>query len=62
MTCTADRTGCSAPGASHAVAARQQRGFGTMLSFELADIDAVRALVDGLNVFTLAEPLGAWRA
>lgn len=42
----------------HAVAARQQKGFGAMLSFELADIDAVRALVDGLNIFTLAESLG----
>ena len=29
-----------------------------MLSFELADIDAVRTLVDGLAVFTLAESLG----
>ena len=42
----------------HAVAARQQRGFGAMLSFELADIAAVRTLVDGLAVFTLAESLG----
>jgi cystathionine gamma-synthase len=42
----------------HAVAARQQKGFGAMLSFELADIGAVRVLVDGLKVFTLAESLG----
>jgi cystathionine gamma-synthase len=42
----------------HAVAARQQKGFGAMLSFELADIDAVRALVDSLDIFTLAESLG----
>ena len=42
----------------HAVAARQQRGFGAMLSFELADIEAVRRMVDGLAVFTLAESLG----
>ena len=42
----------------HAVAARQQKGFGAMLSFELADIDAVRTLVEGLSVFTLAESLG----
>ncbi|HYG27221.1 MAG TPA: PLP-dependent transferase, partial [Caulobacteraceae bacterium] len=42
----------------HAVAARQQTGFGAMLSFELADIAAVRTLVDGLAVFTLAESLG----
>ncbi|MBF0664890.1 MAG: cystathionine gamma-synthase [Brevundimonas sp.] len=42
----------------HAVAARQQSGFGAMLSFELADIDAVRTLVGGVEVFTLAESLG----
>jgi len=42
----------------HAVAARQQKGFGAMLSVELADIDAVRALVDSLDIFTLAESLG----
>jgi cystathionine gamma-synthase len=42
----------------HAVAARQQAGFGAMLSFELHDIEAVRAFVDGLEVFTLAESLG----
>ena len=43
----------------HAVAARQQRGFGAMLSFELAGgVDAVRAFVDGLQCFTLAESLG----
>ena len=43
----------------HAVAARQQDGFGAMLSFELAGGDhAVRAFVDGLTCFTLAESLG----
>ncbi|WP_420471636.1 cystathionine gamma-synthase [Brevundimonas sp. FT23042] len=42
----------------HEIAARQQKGFGAMLSFELADIDAVRTLVDQLEVFTLAESLG----
>ncbi|KQW83042.1 cystathionine gamma-synthase [Brevundimonas sp. Root1279] len=42
----------------HAVAAAQQKGFGAMLSFELADLDAVRTLVDQLEVFTLAESLG----
>lgn len=42
----------------HAVAARQQRGFGAMLSFELADLDAARCFVDRLGVFTLAESLG----
>jgi cystathionine gamma-synthase len=42
----------------HEIASRQQKGFGAMLSFELADIDAVRTLVDQLEVFTLAESLG----
>lgn len=42
----------------HAVAARQQQGFGAMLSFELADEAAVRTLVDTLEYFTLAESLG----
>ncbi|MDR6991543.1 O-succinylhomoserine (thiol)-lyase [Luteimonas sp. 3794] len=48
----------------HAIAARQQTGFGAMLSFELAGApgvaqdDVVRAFVDGLRQFTLAESLG----
>lgn len=42
----------------HALAARQQQGFGAMLSFELADEAAVRTLVDTLEYFTLAESLG----
>ncbi|HVJ36283.1 MAG TPA: O-succinylhomoserine (thiol)-lyase [Stenotrophomonas sp.] len=48
----------------HAVAARQQKGFGAMISFELAGATAVaqeaavRAFVDGLRYFTLAESLG----
>ena len=43
----------------HAVAARQQKGFGAMLSFELEGGEAaVRAFVDGLRYFTLAESLG----
>ncbi|MBA3048860.1 PLP-dependent transferase, partial [Brevundimonas sp.] len=42
----------------HAVAARQQAGFGAMFSFELRDLAAARAFVDGLAVFTLAESLG----
>ncbi|MGY0799224.1 O-succinylhomoserine (thiol)-lyase [Lysobacter sp. A286] len=47
----------------HAVAARQQSGFGAMLSVELehgeleAEV-AVRAFLDGLEYFTLAESLG----
>lgn len=42
----------------HALAARQQQGFGGMLSFELQDAAAVPAFVDGLSCFTLAESLG----
>lgn len=43
----------------HALAARQQRGFGAMLSVEIAGGEAaVRAFLDGLRVFTLAESLG----
>ena len=43
----------------HAVAARQQGGFGAMLSFDLAGGEAaVRAFVEGLGCFTLAESLG----
>jgi cystathionine gamma-synthase len=43
----------------HALAARQQKGFGAMLSLELdGGEEAVRAFVDGLQYFTLAESLG----
>lgn len=43
----------------HALAARQQRGFGAMMSFELAGgVDAVRRFVTGVEAFTLAESLG----
>ncbi|MFD0739320.1 O-succinylhomoserine (thiol)-lyase [Lysobacter koreensis] len=48
----------------HAVAARQQHGFGAMLSVEIdggghADVEpAVRAFLGGLRCFTLAESLG----
>lgn len=42
----------------HALAQRQQRGFGGMLSFELADAARVPAFVEGLQLFTLAESLG----
>lgn len=43
----------------HALAARQQHGFGAMLSLELdGGEDAVRAFVEGLQYFTLAESLG----
>jgi cystathionine gamma-synthase len=43
----------------HAVAARQQRGFGAMVSFELHGGEAaVRRLLSHLRLFTLAESLG----
>ena len=43
----------------HAIAARQQDGFGAMLSFDLVGGEtAVRAFVEGLSCFTLAESLG----
>ena len=43
----------------HALAARQQKGFGAMLSVELAGgLPAVRSFLEGLRCFTLAESLG----
>jgi cystathionine gamma-synthase len=43
----------------HALAKQQQLGFGAMLSFELVDgLEAVKDLVDRLELFTLAESLG----
>ncbi len=43
----------------HALAKRQQSGFGAMLSFELAGGEgAVREFLDGLQCITLAESLG----
>ena len=43
----------------HALAARQQRGFGAMISFDIHGGEpAVRAFLDGLEHFTLAESLG----
>jgi cystathionine gamma-synthase len=43
----------------HAIAARQQSGFGGMVSFEIAGGEtAVRAFVENLRYFSLAESLG----
>ena len=43
----------------HALAARQQDGFGAMLGFELkGGLPAVRAFVEAVQVFTLADSLG----
>jgi cystathionine gamma-synthase len=45
--------------AGHAVAVKQQQGFGAMLGIELeGGTEAVRAFLDGLQYFTLAESLG----
>ena len=45
--------------AGHALAARQQQGFGAMLSFELeGELPRIEAFVDGLQYFSLAESLG----
>lgn len=44
---------------SHAIAVRQQKGFGAMLSFELAGgVKAVRRFLEEVRFFTLAESLG----
>lgn len=43
----------------HDIAKRQQRGFGGMLSFEInGNADALRAFVENLQFFSLAESLG----
>lgn len=42
----------------HEIAVRQQKGFGGMVSFELAGVGQVRAFLDGLQCFSLAESLG----
>jgi cystathionine gamma-synthase len=45
--------------AGHEIAARQQRGFGGMLSFELrGGNEAVRAFLESLRFFSLAESFG----
>lgn len=56
--CTVHYPGlASHPG--HALAARQQHGFGAMLSVEIDGGEpAVRAFIEGLQCFTLAESLG----
>ncbi|MFZ0529103.1 MAG: cystathionine gamma-synthase [Propionicimonas sp.] len=42
----------------HALAATQQDGFGAIVTFDVGSEAAVRALVDGLEFFCLAESLG----
>jgi cystathionine gamma-lyase/cystathionine beta-lyase/cystathionine gamma-lyase/homocysteine desulfhydrase len=42
----------------HAIAARQQKGFGSMMSFELGSKEAANAFVRSLKLCYLAESLG----
>jgi cystathionine gamma-lyase/cystathionine beta-lyase/cystathionine gamma-lyase/homocysteine desulfhydrase len=42
----------------HALAARQMRGFGGMISFDLGSLEAARTLLGGVRLFALAESLG----
>lgn len=42
----------------HGIAAKQMRGFGGMVAFELADESTVASFVESLEVITLAESLG----
>ncbi len=42
----------------HALAQRQARGFGALISFELSGYDATKRFLDRLTVCTLAESLG----
>ncbi|MFN8063039.1 MAG: PLP-dependent aspartate aminotransferase family protein [Vicinamibacterales bacterium] len=42
----------------HALASRQMRGFGGMLSFELGSLDAAKILLKQVRLFALAESLG----
>jgi cystathionine beta-lyase/cystathionine gamma-synthase len=42
----------------HDLAARQQAGFGAMISLDLERVDRARLFCDALEVFTLAESLG----
>lgn len=42
----------------HVLACRQQRGFGSMIAFDLGSVDRAQAFCDALEVFVLAESLG----
>lgn len=44
--------------AQHELAKRQQRGFGAMLSFDLGSLEAARALLNHVQLCSLAESLG----
>jgi cystathionine gamma-lyase/cystathionine beta-lyase/cystathionine gamma-lyase/homocysteine desulfhydrase len=42
----------------HALAKRQMRGFGGMLTFDLGSLEAARRVLDGVELMSLAESLG----
>jgi len=42
----------------HELAARQQKGFGSMVSFDVGSLEAARAVLESVKVCTLAESLG----
>jgi cystathionine beta-lyase/cystathionine gamma-synthase len=42
----------------HAIAKKQQRGFGAMLSFDLGSLEAARRLLNNVKLCSLAESLG----
>ncbi len=44
--------------AQHALAARQMRGFGGMLSFETGSLEGARTVLNGVKLMALAESLG----
>ena len=48
----------SASHPQHALAARQQRGFGGMVAFDVGSLAAARAVVESVKLCTLAESLG----
>ena len=42
----------------HALAAKQMRGFGGMISFDIGDAERARRVVERTRIFALAESLG----
>ena len=42
----------------HELAARQQKGFGAIITFDLGSREAARILLESLQIFALAESLG----
>ena len=44
--------------AQHAIAKRQQRGFGAMITFDLGSLDGARKLLNHVRLCSLAESLG----